>query len=139
MCSLPAGRSIDRMSGLPPSLVLESAWSTAALGAQMTPRWLNQWAAAVQVGEGCAAWFKPHDYRPFPLPPPPSLVNKLPRALASQPMDCSCVGGRQIHCSFGGANSALVDLPDHCNCSGWPARAHIHTSRAAADWAPTSN
>ncbi|KAF5840199.1 hypothetical protein DUNSADRAFT_17416, partial [Dunaliella salina] len=43
-----AGKSIDRMSSVPPRLVLESAWATAALGAQMTPKWLNQWTQAVQ-------------------------------------------------------------------------------------------
>jgi len=37
------------MSGMPTPLVLESLWSTAALGAQMPARWLNQWTAAVQV------------------------------------------------------------------------------------------
>ena len=45
-----AGKSIDRMSSAPPALVLETAWATAALGAQMTTRWLNQWTVAVQVG-----------------------------------------------------------------------------------------
>ncbi len=37
------------MSSVPAPLVLECAWATAALGAQMTQRWLNQWTAAVQV------------------------------------------------------------------------------------------